>query len=139
MAAWSILWEVLWFVLASLFGWAVTNFLARQRGPFKLGTALRSAFGVMHDEQGFPQVDPVDGSLLVFAVTRSAKLDNFLWEIAHMLVCFECCSFWVALLVCAPLLAHGVPTLFMDWQSAALVVGALSTVMIWIDSKIGAE
>lgn len=125
----------LWFVLSTLFGWGVTNFLSRLRGPFQIGTRLRSLFGVTPDLHGQVAYDD-DGAVQLQAVTRWERVDGLLFEVGEMLTCFTCCSFWVGMLA-ALVLRSQVPALMPNIVAYAVIVIALSTSMIWLDGKVG--
>lgn len=102
---------LLWLVLVTLAAWRITSVLARERGVFGVGMRLRSFFGVYHNDDGSPAVD-ADGNMMLNSVTRWAKLDDLLHEVAMGITCVWCCSIWVsfaltlALVQLTPALVH---------------------------------
>lgn len=134
-AVWAILLDVFWFGVAALMVWTVTNFLTRERGPLHLATFIRALFGVMHDANGLPEYDSVDGSVLLTAVTRWPKLDYLLFEVGMMLTCFVCCSMVVSLGVTL-LLKSVTATLIFSWQSYLMIAAALSAIAVMLDRHL---
>jgi hypothetical protein len=124
---------IVWLVIATLFAWRVTAFLAYERGPFGLGVRIRSLVGVHHKPDGSVWFDSAN-EVLLNPVTPWPAVDNLLHEIARGMTCVWCCSVWVSLAV-ALLLARVSPMVY-DTASYVLIVGALSAVVIVVQTVI---
>ncbi|MBK8035303.1 MAG: hypothetical protein IPK17_38525 [Chloroflexi bacterium] len=81
--------------------WRLALLAGQERGPFAIGVRLRQLVGVHHHPDG--SVAWEGGEVLLNPVTRSARVDAVLHEIAQGLTCLWCCSIWVGLAVAAAL------------------------------------
>lgn len=125
---------VLWLLVTIMATWRLTSLIARERGPFAIGSRARSIFGVHHTPDGRPAHD-LDGELLLNPVTASARVDAVLHEIALGMTCLWCCGVWVSLGMTL-LLSFLAPELVFDGRSYFVVTLAVSAGVIAFDHLV---
>lgn len=77
-------------VICALAAWRVANVLVNERGPFAIGEIVRVLAGVQQTERSHTVGS---GPHMQTYATTECRGNN---EIARMLCCIYCCSFWTS-------------------------------------------
>jgi len=75
--------------------WRLTSLLARERGPFGVGTRFRKLFGIEHGDDGEPMFYEDDDEVVLNPLPVNECVEKVAHEVARGLTCMWCCSVWV--------------------------------------------